>query len=96
MITNASLVDRLSENRVPPLPSTSLPPLWSGATSVSHDDFIAFCRAFIGVAATIAVYAWSDSVPVEICRERTLAILRFWQNVDGYRDVGTDGGIHVI
>ena len=46
-----------------------------------------FLRAFIGVSCVLAVYAWADSLPDEFCRERSLAILRLWQGVDGYREV---------
>jgi hypothetical protein len=57
------------------------------STSVSHDDFIGFVKAYIGVASVLAVYAWSDSLPNDNCRERTLAVLRLWQDVPGYREV---------
>ncbi|KAF8897862.1 hypothetical protein BD779DRAFT_1667776 [Infundibulicybe gibba] len=54
---------------------------------VSHDDFISFVRAYIGVASVLAVWAWTDSLGNDECRERALAILRLWQGVDGYRDI---------
>lgn len=55
--------------------------------SLSHDEFIAFVRAFIGVASVLAVWAWSDSLGNDVCRERTLGVLRLWQGTD-YREVG--------
>lgn len=86
MILNHDIQDKLSEN--PPTIRVPYPPLlWQFTWPISHDDFIAFIRASIGVAAVIAVYAWSDSVPVDDCRERALAILRLWQNISGYREV---------
>lgn len=86
MLMNSDILDRLSET---PVTQTLLHPpvMWFGSPATSHDEFIAFLRAAVGVAAVVAVYAWADSVPVERCRERSLAILHLWQNVTGYREV---------
>ena len=88
MVTHNDLVTKLSENPVIPT-STQYPPFLLKRTkpSVSHDEFIAFLRAFVGVACVLAVYAWADSLPDKLCRERTLGILRLWQGIDGYREV---------
>ncbi|KAF8559444.1 hypothetical protein OG21DRAFT_1503348 [Imleria badia] len=59
------------------------PPL----TAISHRDFLGFLRAYIGVASVLAVYAFSDSLPNDHCRERTLGVLRLWQDVPGYREI---------
>ncbi|KAF8437215.1 hypothetical protein L210DRAFT_3622294 [Boletus edulis BED1] len=59
------------------------PPL----TAISHGDFLGFVRAYIGVASVLAVYAFSDSLPNDHCRERTLGVLRLWQDVPGYREI---------
>ena len=56
---------------------------------VSHDEFISFLRAFIGIGSVLAVYAWSDSLPNDRCRERVLGVVRLWQGVGGYREVST-------
>lgn len=66
-------------------PFTSLldPPL----TGISHGDFLGFVKAYIGVASVLAVYGWSDSLPNDHCRERTLGVLRLWQDIPGYREV---------
>ncbi|KAI6018277.1 hypothetical protein EDC04DRAFT_468561 [Pisolithus marmoratus] len=62
--------------------------LWdSESTDVSHADYLGFVKAFIGVACVLAVYAWSDSLPNVNCRERTLGVLRLWQDVPGYREI---------
>jgi hypothetical protein len=53
----------------------------------SHDEFVAYLRAWLGVACVLSVYAWADSVPVIIGRERALGILNVWQGVKGYREV---------
>lgn len=87
MITHEDLVDRLADIRVPTTPFSHPPVRWDSSNLSSHEQFIAFLRAFIGVAAVVVVYAWSDSLPVERCRERTLAVLRLWQSIDGYREV---------
>ncbi|KAI6146088.1 hypothetical protein BKA82DRAFT_4330346 [Pisolithus tinctorius] len=66
--------------------------LWdSELANVSHADYIGFVKAFIGVACVLAVYAWSDSLPNVSCRERTLGVLRLWQDVPGYREVHMSG-----
>lgn len=54
---------------------------------ITHSEFIAFVRAYVGVASVLAVYAWSDSLPNLHCRERTLGVLRLWQEIPGYRAV---------
>lgn len=59
------------------------PPL----TAISHGDFLGFVKAYIGVASVLAVYAWSDSLPSDHCRERTLGVLKLWQDIPGYREV---------
>ena len=56
-------------------------------TTISHGDFLGIVRAYIGVASVLAVYAWSDSLPNDHCRERTLGVLKLWQDVPGYREV---------
>ncbi|KAG8218983.1 hypothetical protein J3R82DRAFT_4726 [Butyriboletus roseoflavus] len=66
-----------------PLASFLDPP----STAISHGDFLGFVKAYIGVASVLAVYAWSDSLPNDHCRERTLGVLRSWQDVPGYREV---------
>ncbi|KAI9064886.1 hypothetical protein FKP32DRAFT_1675270 [Trametes sanguinea] len=87
MIAHGDIVSSLAENPVLPV---TLPRLLShkpSYSSPSQDEFIAFVRAFVGVACVLAVYAWSDSLPDERCRSRTLSILRLWQSVDGYREI---------
>ncbi|KAF9236224.1 hypothetical protein BU15DRAFT_89269 [Melanogaster broomeanus] len=81
--------DLLASMRNGPPPSqgpfTSLldPP----SMGISHHDFIEFVKAYIGVASVLAVYAWSDSLPNDNCREQTLGVLRLWQDVPGYREI---------
>jgi len=86
MVTHQDILSKLAEN--PVLPNPQCPPSLLGLSSaVSHDDFIAFVRAYIGVSTVLAVYAWSDSLPNVRCRERALGIIRLWQGVEGYREV---------
>lgn len=54
---------------------------------ITHSEFMAFVRAYVGVASVLAVYAWSDSLPNLHCRERTLGVLRLWQEIPGYRAI---------
>jgi hypothetical protein len=87
MISNPDLIAKLAENPVLPMSQTH-PSLLLGSPliTVSHDEFISFVRAFIGVCSVIAVYAWADSLPNKACRERSFAILRLWQTVSGYQE----------
>lgn len=88
LVTHPDLVDKLAENPTMSASLTALPALLSNSnTSISHDDFIASIRAYIGISCVLAVYAWADSLPDESCRERALGVLRLWQGVDGYREV---------
>ena len=66
------------------------PDLMTGSSTseeITHSEFMAFVRAYVGVASVLAVYAWSDSLPNLHCRERTLGVLRLWQEIPGYRAV---------
>lgn len=72
----------------PPCSDTTFESLLDpSSTVISHGNFLGFVRAYIGVASVLAVYAWSDSLPNDHCRERTLGVLRLWQDVPGYREV---------
>lgn len=93
MMLNRDILDRLLETLLPDHPLPHPPSFLSSNEICSHDDFIAFLRAFIGVATVIAVYAWSDSIPIDDCRERALSVIRLWQNVEGYRQVSKPFGI---
>ncbi|KAK0190531.1 hypothetical protein F5146DRAFT_1121051 [Armillaria mellea] len=84
MTFHEDLVTKLSENSVP---ATQLPPPQVPSTSTEHDEFIRFVRAFIGIGAVFAAWAWSDSTGAEACRERALAIILMWQGIEGYREI---------
>jgi hypothetical protein len=96
MTEHDDLLTKISENPVFSSLS-SYPKLFSMIKStsngsnavVTHDDFIAFVRAFIGVSSVLAVWAWADSLPHEMARERTLGVLHLWQGVEGYREVSS-------
>jgi hypothetical protein len=88
LINHQGLVSALAEN--PVLPNAQVPPPLSPQEwlkPISHDNFIALVRAYIGVSCVLAIYAWADSLPHDGCREQTLSIIRLWQNLDGYREV---------
>lgn len=88
MITHSDIATTLNENPLMPIPLSHPPYLFGNMkSSISHDEFVAFLRAVIGVAAVLAVYAFADAWPHNSCRERALAIIRLWQGVDGYREV---------
>lgn len=90
MLNHPNLAAKLAENSVSSDPRTRLTHLFPGVfpVGVTHDDLIGFTRAYIGVASVLAVWAWTDSLGNDDCRAQTLAIVRLWQNVDGYREVG--------
>ena len=88
IVTHQDLLDKLSENPPLSVPLQHLPLLFkSTVIPVSHDEFIAFLRALIGVSCVLAVYAGAASLPESHCRERTLSILGGWPGVNGYREV---------
>lgn len=88
MIIHDDVVAKLAENAVLPVPHSQPPFLLRDTiNAISHDDFVIFVRAYIGVASVLAVWAWADSLGNDVCRERALAILHLWQGVDGYREV---------
>ncbi|KAE9404801.1 hypothetical protein BT96DRAFT_394283 [Gymnopus androsaceus JB14] len=98
MMGHDDLVTKLAENPLYPNSGGAYPKLFvrNGLNNtiggmglggaLSHDEFIAFVRAFIGVASVLAVWAWSDSLGNNVCRERTLGVLRLWQGTD-YREI---------
>lgn len=90
MIAHKDILERLCDHgQLRPDPHPLM--LWRSNTAsrsiISHDDFIRFIRVCIGAASVVAVYAWADSTSIEQCKERTLAVIKFWQNVEGYRQV---------
>ncbi|KAF9006670.1 hypothetical protein BDQ17DRAFT_1352181 [Cyathus striatus] len=88
MIIHGDINAKLAEN--PVLPNIqSLPPhlFENPMLSTSHDEFIIFIRALVGICSVLAVWAWADSIGHDECRERALAILQLWQRVDGYREI---------
>lgn len=90
MITHDDVLARLAEMPVQKsLPSHS--PLFfrNKMNITSHDAFVALVRALIGVASVLAVWAWTDSVGNDACREQVSAVIHMWQGVDGYREVST-------
>ena len=84
MVIHDDMVTKLAENPVLPTPQSN-PPYATNITS--HDDYVVLVRAFIGVASVLSVFAWTDSLGNDVCREHTLGILHLWQKVDGYREV---------
>ncbi|KAK7062154.1 hypothetical protein R3P38DRAFT_2833730 [Favolaschia claudopus] len=91
MLNHPNLVAKLADNAASTEPRIHLPQLFASVQPLhtTHDDLISFIRAFIGVACVLAVWAWTDSLGNDECRAQTLAIVRLWQNVDGYREILT-------
>lgn len=87
MMANGDLITKLG--RASPSASPSLPaPLFQERqVKISHEEFLTFVKALLGVLAVLPVLAWADSVGNGLCRERVLAVLVLWQGIDGYREV---------
>ncbi|KAJ3516816.1 hypothetical protein NLJ89_g881 [Agrocybe chaxingu] len=86
MINHEDLISKLEQT--PPAPGSQLPLLFQDRQAeVSHDDFLAFVRAFLGITPVLAALAWADSIGNNMCTERVLGILVIWQGVNGYREV---------
>ena len=89
MVAHEGLVAKLAENPVLSVPIPHLLSHRASASAPSQDDFVAFVRAYIGVACVMVAYAWADCVPDKSSRLRIFNIIRLWQSVNGYREVRT-------
>jgi hypothetical protein len=92
MGSHESLVAKLGESSILPTSPVLPPLLFQSQTSISHQQFLVFVRAVIGIASVLAVWAWADCIDNELhqdraCRERASSVLALWQGVDGYREV---------
>ena len=92
MGSHESLVAKLGEASILPTPPVLPPLLFQSQTPTSHQQFLAFVRAVIGITSVLAVWAWADCIDNELhqdrtCRERASSVLALWQGVDGYREV---------
>jgi hypothetical protein len=93
LINHPDLVSKLSESSTvwAITHGVSPPRLWADAVSqavpISHDEFLIFLRAFIGIGCTVVTWFWADILPNRACRDRSLSIIRLWQDVPGYREV---------
>lgn len=87
MISHDNLINKMEQNGSA---EKKLPPLLFQARTakVSHENFIIFVRALLGISTVLVALAWADSMGNVQCRERALAILVLWQGTDGYREVG--------
>lgn len=78
----------LKFNRLPVLkPPASPTALWNSTSLASFSEFVAFLRAFMGLAHMMVVMCWADNVADRLNAERIFAMLRLWQEVEGYREV---------
>ena len=100
MCSHENLVAKLGENSILPTPPVLPPLLFQSQAPISHQQFLVFVRAVIGITNVLAVWAWADCIDDELhqdraCRERASSILALWQGVDGYREVKfPDARIH--
>ncbi|KAF8592662.1 hypothetical protein K439DRAFT_1504349 [Ramaria rubella] len=78
-----SKINRFPIQESPMTPSA----LWDSTALASFPDFVAFLRAFAGLSYMMAVLCWTDSISEPSCRERALAVVRLWQETDGYCEI---------
>ena len=100
MGSHENLVAKLGENSVLPTRPVLPPLLFQSQTPISHQQFLVFVRAVIGIANVLAVWAWADCIDDELhqdraCRERASSVLALWQEVDGYREVKFSKYMHL-
>jgi hypothetical protein len=77
-----------SKAHAAPEVTVSHPPLlFTSNHLVTQLEFFAFVKAIVGVSSVLVVLAWADSIGDDSLRERTLAVLRLWQNAEGYSEV---------
>jgi hypothetical protein len=83
LASDSDFLVRLSEN-----PSMSAPPPLSPEDAcTSHDTFVSYLRAFIGIAFTICSLLSVNRNESEALSERFLTIIRLWRSYPGYREV---------
>ncbi|RXW25465.1 hypothetical protein EST38_g405 [Candolleomyces aberdarensis] len=64
------------------------PPLFRNPSyTVNHGEFVTFVRALVGIICVLGVWAWADSLPNDMCRERTLGVINVWQSIEGYDNI---------
>jgi hypothetical protein len=94
MDSHEDIVAKLGEISILPTPLILPPLLFQPQTHISHQQFIVFVRAVIGIASVLAVWAWADCIDNELdraCRERASSVLALWQGFDGYREFKFSG-----
>jgi hypothetical protein len=86
LLESESLLLRVSQLPIqePPVSPTAL---WSSTSLASFPEFAAFLRAFVGLAYVVVVTCWAEYVADTSSTGRIFAMLRLWQEVDGYREV---------
>ncbi|KAH6914765.1 hypothetical protein BKA70DRAFT_1093863 [Coprinopsis sp. MPI-PUGE-AT-0042] len=85
MLASDDIAEKISNVKpdVPQLP-LGLAPATPPKTSA---EFATLIRAFVGILCVLSAWAWADSLGVDECRERILAVLSLWQDIDGYREI---------
>ncbi|EAU84430.1 hypothetical protein CC1G_01426 [Coprinopsis cinerea okayama7 len=86
MLLNSNLVSKLSSafSDVQQLPPSLTQP---EARPNTTGEFLVLVRAIVGVVSVLSAWSWADSLGVDHCRERILAVLSIWQDVEGYSDI---------
>lgn len=90
LVANDDMRERLAENPVDP---DALVHADCERDFTSHDEFVAYLRAWIGVASVITVFSWADSLDgsdSDKALGRIAPIIYLWQACPGYREVCFD------
>ncbi|TRM67916.1 hypothetical protein BD626DRAFT_107944 [Schizophyllum amplum] len=87
MLQHPELSSRLAQRPLPAAPAA--PPLCFRRRErvITSDQFSAFVKAFLGASAVVGVACWADCLANDTCFERALAVLRLWQQTEGYAEI---------
>ncbi|KIJ37454.1 hypothetical protein M422DRAFT_33774, partial [Sphaerobolus stellatus SS14] len=83
--------DMLSKlKNLPTSAITSTSSLWSNG-GLSSSDFSALLRSLLGICFTLVVFCWAEDVSATASSERILAMIRLWQETEGYQEIVNHG-----
>ncbi|KZV64689.1 hypothetical protein PENSPDRAFT_757048 [Peniophora sp. CONT] len=87
LIANEELRERLAENPADP---DALVNADCERDFTSHDEFVSYLRAWIGVASVMTVFSWADAVDGPVVKnalQHITTIVYLWQACPGYSEI---------
>ncbi|KAF8528781.1 hypothetical protein BU17DRAFT_79936 [Hysterangium stoloniferum] len=70
----------------PQEPPTDPIALWN-STVTSCSEIVAFLRALLGICCLLVALSYADDASMIPCIEKGLAVIRLWQETDGYSEI---------